>query len=170
MGEKKQAKEEEKKGGRRERSEGEKEGYSRCQPRLVNLFGNDLPPVLVQRGGNVKRGQDGRDRDPICRAAHEPPRADAPSVSECNVGRAQRCAPSGQIAFRDEAFWMRTHVCLVVKKSTVQTQRAGSTKSACVVGGPRSVGYSPGIANDESPRGEEPALVPVVRSEPMGDS
>jgi hypothetical protein len=34
----------------------------------------------------------------------------------------------------------------------------------------RSVGYSPGIAYDESPLGEEPALVPVVRSEPMGDS
>ena len=171
-GEKETAKEIIKQKGRREKTE-IKKGYSRRESGLINLLGNDLPSFLVQRGGNVKRSQDRRDRDPVCRATHEPPRADAPSVSERNVSRVQRCAPSGQIAFRDEAFWMWTYVCLVVQKSTGQNAAGGRRRckqKSARCGGLRSIGYSPGIAYDESPRREEPALVPVVRSEPMGDS
>ena len=73
--------------------------------------------MLVQRRGNVERGQDRRDRDPVRRAAHEPPGADAPSVSERDIGRAQRRAPAGQIALGYEALWVRTYVRLVVQQS-----------------------------------------------------
>ena len=94
--------------------------YSRRESRLIILFGDDLLAVLVQRGGNIKRGQDARDRDPVRRATHEPARTDAPSVSERDVGGAQRGAPSGQIAFGDEALRVRTYVCLVVQYSAGQ--------------------------------------------------
>jgi hypothetical protein len=54
---------------------------------MISLLGNDLLPVLVQRWEDVKRRQDGRDRNPVGCATHETPGTDAPSVSERDVGR-----------------------------------------------------------------------------------
>jgi hypothetical protein len=106
---------------------------SRRESGLINLFRDDLPPMLVQRGGNIKRGQDGSDRDPVRGSAHEPAGANAPSVSECDVGCAQRCAPSGQIAFGDEALRVRTYVYFVVQQSASRKRKRDTRRYMNVV-------------------------------------
>jgi hypothetical protein len=99
-----------------------KKKHSHRESRLINLLGNDLLPVLVQRWGNVKHTQDGRDRHPVGCAAHKTPGADASSVSERDVGRPQGGASSGEIAFRNEALRVLTYIGLVVQDFTEKTR------------------------------------------------
>lgn len=99
------------------KKQGTEEQDSRSKSRLINLLGDDLLSGFIQSWGNVKRGQDGRYRDPVCRTAHETSGADAPSVPERDVGRAQGGTSSGEIAFRDKALRVRTYIRLVMQDS-----------------------------------------------------